>query len=67
MKFPMAELLWNLHIIGEAFRNAGRGIIASERCHPDSSFKCREMGRASGFHACATMVDEMIARLDRTI
>ena len=66
-RFQAAELIWHLHLMGEAFRNAGNGIIASERFHPDSKFRCREMGRASGFYACATMVDEMINRLDRSI
>lgn len=66
-KFPAAELVWHLHIIGESFRNFGSSIVASERWHPDTKFKCREMGRASGFSACAVMIDEAISRLDRDI
>jgi hypothetical protein len=67
MEFPTTERFWHLYELEQAFLQLGRSITEEARYMQSHGYKCREMGRASGFFACATMIGDKINRLDRSI
>jgi len=67
MKFINTEKLWQLHELEQTYLKLGRGVVNEARYIRQPKYKAREMGRASGFFACAHMIDDIIARNDRGI
>ena len=67
MKFPTTEIFWHLHELEQYFLQLGRGVAKEIRYIQVRDYKCREIGRASGFNVCARTLGDRINRLDRSI
>jgi hypothetical protein len=67
MRFYNADLLWELHLLEQQFRQLFKGVVEEMRyIHPGPG-KAREAGRASGFQAAAEIIADKINKLDRSI
>lgn len=67
MRFTTTEKFWQLYELEQSFLQLGRSVTEETKYIQDHSYKCREMGRASGFFACAATISNKIDRLDKSI